>query len=39
MENCPLCYRWDCECEDILSKEEYERLVQEAKEEDKNFRR
>jgi len=28
-EDCPLCGRWDCECEDILSPEEYKRLVEE----------
>jgi hypothetical protein len=29
MKDCPLCGRWDCECEDILTPEEYERLVNE----------
>jgi hypothetical protein len=28
MEDCPLCGRWDCECEDILKVEEYKKLVE-----------
>lgn len=32
MKDCPLCGRWDCEYEDILSVEEYERLVKEVEE-------
>jgi hypothetical protein len=31
-EDCPLCGRWDCACEDILSPEEYQRLVKEEEE-------
>lgn len=27
MEDCPLCSWWDCDCEDILSPEEYKKLV------------
>lgn len=27
MKSCPLCSRWDCECEDILTEEEYKKLV------------
>lgn len=29
LKDCPLCGRWDCECEDILTPEEYKRLVEE----------
>lgn len=29
MADCPLCLRMDCECEDILTKEEFDRLVAE----------
>ena len=28
MKDCPLCGRWDCECEDILTAEEYKKLVE-----------
>jgi len=27
MKECPLCLRWDCECEDLLTKEEFDKLV------------
>jgi hypothetical protein len=32
-KNCPLCGRWDCDCEDVLTPEEYAELVK--KEEEK----
>ena len=28
MKECPLCLRWDCECENLLTKEEFDKLVE-----------
>lgn len=30
--DCPLCLSWDCDCQDILSPEEFEELVKEQEE-------
>lgn len=36
-KDCPLCYNWDCECEDILTPEEYQRLVKEEKKKERRM--
>lgn len=32
MIDCPLCGKWDCDCEDILTEEEYRKLIEEESE-------